>query len=213
MLGLYIVCAIVAGGLMFVTALGSAHHADVDGAHDVGGIDTHTPAPGETQGEFANDSIFGAINVWFPIFGLRFWVYCIGTFGMLGTLLTLTKLTNEYNIAIIAGVTGIVTGYMVATLARLANKVLPGDSIGEHDFEGTSGRLLVAIAPGQLGKVRVTVKGDIIDLIAKSIDDTPIPKDEEVVILTIENNIALVQRLAAIMEDAGLDPLTLNQKQ
>ena len=188
-LPLYLVTGIVAGGLILFSAF--APHGD---GHDHGGLGSH-------DGGFDVDHAPGAPNAadaflsWLPFGNFRFWLYFLGIFGLMGSTLTLTGMAKEPLILTSSLITGFITGFVVAVLVNLLQKRAQGESIGEDDFIGVQGRLLVAIRPGQAGKVRVMVKGELIDYIAESDIEDTIEVDEAVLIVGVHGNRVKVARL------------------
>jgi len=188
-LPLYLITGIVAGGLILFSAF--APHGD---GHDTGDLGGH-------DGDFSVDHAPGAPNAadaflsWLPFGNLRFWLYFLGIFGLMGSTLTLTGLAKEPLILTSSLITGFITGFVVAVLVNLLQKRAQGESIGEDDFIGVQGRLLVAIRPGQAGKVRVMVKGELIDYIAETDTEDTIEVDEAVLIVGVHGNRVKVARL------------------
>jgi membrane-bound ClpP family serine protease len=60
--------------------------------------------------------------------------------------------------------------------------------VTEHDYIGVLGRTLVPVRPSQPGKVRVSIKGDTLDLIALSEGDKEIASGEEIVVVGLEGD-------------------------
>lgn len=197
MLGAYIVAAIVGGGLILFSALaGMGAHADVGGdmSHDVGGHD----AGHSHDGGHDSDHDTGA--VWLPFLSLRFWTYAVGTFGLIGTILSLTKASIEPMTLIIAASTGVFMGTVAAYLVRFLSRTESTSSVGDKDFLGAIAKVSVPI--GALpGKVRTTVKGDIIDMVALGENGETFGQGEEVMIVGIEGNSARVVRKADYFEE------------
>ncbi len=197
MLALYIVSAVLGGGLVVASAIGGLgdhsfefdHGADVDTDHDIGAHDHGTA-----------DVNHGA-DFWLPFFSLRFWVYAIGMFGAFGLFLTLTKLATEPTVAIAAAITGTLMGTIAATAMRLAKRAETNSSVSEHDLIGVQGRLTVSPREGSPGKVRVQVKGDLIDMLAVPVEGLDLATGEDVVIVGIEGQHALVDRMTNYMGD------------
>ncbi|HMF41109.1 MAG TPA: hypothetical protein VKQ32_10455, partial [Polyangia bacterium] len=62
---------------------------------------------------------------------------------------------------------------------------------------GREGELLLPVARGQRGKVRVTAGGVAVDLLAESDDDRPLPAGTTVLIVAMRGTVAVVERSPA----------------
>jgi hypothetical protein len=198
MLGLYIVTAIIGGGLMLLSALsGLGAHLDVAqhlgfgehsigdhdaGGHDHGGGDTDSPA------------------LWIPFLSIRFWTYAIGTFGVIGVLLTWLTRSHEPLVAGISGAMGLLMGLVAAGAFRLAQKYQSSSAVGTGDYVGSEAHVLVAVRPGHPGKVRMSIRGDLIDMIAMGEGDSSIEAGEQVFVTGLEGNQVRVARQAGYLD-------------
>ena len=105
---------------------------------------------------------------WLPVTSIRFWTFLLGFGGLTGTALTYLG-SGRVITAIAAATVGWLSGVgMVAVMRKV--KSGPGSEVSAKDLRGETAEVLVAIAPGTAGKVRVTAKGRIFDLIAESDD-------------------------------------------
>lgn len=193
MLAAYIVAAIVGGGLILISALaGLGAHADMGGgdfAHDTGL--SHDASHDADHGD-AGATGSGAL--WLPFFSLRFWTYAVGTFGLLGTLLTFSRVSQEPLTLTVSSVSALVTGTIAALAVRALSKMERSSTASETDFQGAVGKVTVPIRGSLPGKVRTSVRGDLIDLVAVSHDGAEIAQGEEVIVVEIEGNQARVAR-------------------
>jgi len=207
MLTLYILSAVIAGGLILLSALtGLGGHGDADVDHDVHTSLDHDLGA-ETDHDFhtstdslAHHDLTHGMDGWLPFLSLRFWTYFFGAGGVAGLLLSLFAASNEPMTAILAGSTGAVVGYAAFLATRWARRADLDSKISEKDFVGTQGRITVAPRAGQIGKVRVEIKGEILDVIAVSDNDEDIEPGEEVFIVGFESNRARVVRQREILE-------------
>lgn len=202
MLAAYIVAAIVGGGMIVFSALaGLGAHADVGGdlGHDVGGghgsVD-HGAAGGHDvshDAEHGHDTDHGTGALWLPFFSIRFWTYAVGTFGLIGSVLSLTRVSIEPITLAISATAGLLMGTLAAWIVRYLNKAEYSSTATEDDFLGALAQVTVPI--GELpGKVRTSVRGDIIDFVALSDPGEQFAPGEEVMIVGIEGDKARVAR-------------------
>ncbi|MGV3619147.1 MAG: hypothetical protein ACO1SV_27795 [Fimbriimonas sp.] len=172
---LYIVSAIVAGVLIVLSLVGAG-----DAEHD------------SPTGEF-NEAVHETFtDHWLPFFSLRFYTYFFAGFGTTGLLLQFLTKTDPTTSAIISGVVGFGTGLVVSYLVRLLRVTEASGEAKEKDFLSKDGLVLVPIRGGTPGKIRLSVKGDAIDILATTEEDQTIEAGEAVVVVAMENGRAQV---------------------
>jgi membrane protein implicated in regulation of membrane protease activity len=71
------------------------------------------------------------------------------------------------------------------TFRSLADAAVSGEA-GFHEAQGAVGRVIVACARGRSGKVRVSLKGQAVDILATT-DEESIPVGAEVVITEVRD--------------------------
>jgi membrane protein implicated in regulation of membrane protease activity len=107
---------------------------------------------------------------WAPIGSLRFWVFLF-TFGG-GAGFALTKLGSS---SVIAGVgaasIGWISGALAVTVIRSMTKHSASSEVASAELVGVTGTLVLPVAPGQPGKVRVEIKGRAEDFVAHGVED------------------------------------------
>jgi len=107
---------------------------------------------------------------WAPFGSLRFWVFLF-TFGG-GAGFALTKLgSNAVTTGVGAAVIGWSAGALAVTVIRRLTKASVSSDVGAADLVGATGTLVLPIAPGKPGKVRVDIKGRAEDFVANVVDD------------------------------------------
>lgn len=163
MLWLYIAALIVGAGVMLVQALGD--HDTHDGDHDV-------------------DSL---------ILSPRFWTFLALAFGISGTLLTLFQLASTLAVLIIAGASGLASGLLAAFVIRALKRGEISTVPSAHEAIGRVGEVLIPCEKGRVGKVRVALRGQTIDLLAMAGDAT-VATGTRVVVEDIEGGVARVTR-------------------
>jgi len=179
---MYLVAAIVGLGLIIFTAIAGGHDAHID--HDITG-----------DSEIHWDDVGLA-----PFLSLRFWTYFAATFGLTGATLTYLKPQNEQQNLVASIVGGVVVGLLVHFVMRALRRSESSSAAHVDDLIGKEGRMLVAIRDGQPGKVRLDVKGDLIDMLALPQSGTTAEAGETVYVLAIENDRAIVARRQDILE-------------
>lgn len=187
----YLVCAVVGGMLVVVSALGDA----------VPATDSHLE-PSDV-GEAAGP---GHAVTWLPFLSLRFWTYALAAFGVTGLLLTRLAELGAFSGALVAAATGLTAGTGISYATRWLLERQTQSLVRASDL--LVGRVLVAIEGGKPGKVRFEVGGEIIDILAVGRDPELLAVGSEVVVLEHDRAEALVadknrvfSRLDARLED------------
>lgn len=209
MLAAYIVAAIVGGGMIVFSALaGLGAHADMGGSdfsHDVdtgqGGFDHSGPETHDASqdGDNGHDADQGTGALWLPFFSVRFWTYAVGTFGLIGSILSLTRVSIEPATLAISISSGVLMGTIAAVVVRTLAKAEHASAANQDDFLGALAKVTVSI--GELpGKVRTSVRGDIIDFVALGEQGEHFDQGEEVMIVGIEGDKARVARQTEFLD-------------
>jgi len=190
MLALYVVTGIIGLGLIIVSAIGGLgndfdvdHNVDID--HSVE-IDHDVAIDHGLEADHAHEVAQSVSEVWLPFLSLRFWTYLMGGFGGFGVLLTLLGAGQEPTRMIASSIVGLIVGTGAASLYRWMNRNQLSSSVEERDFIGRVAKVLVAPIEGNPGKVRVEVKGDIIDMHAFPLEGHAISLGDEVVVVSVD---------------------------
>lgn len=187
MLTYYIVAAVVGVALIMISALAGGH-SEHDASHDSDHDGGHS--------EWSAD--------WVPFFSIRFWTYFLAVFGVVGILLTLFKLLASGLILPIALVSGFITGYAVFRLMRIAMKYQSDSLARTEDLLGAEARVMVAIRPSLPGKVRLSAKGEIIEMLALPDGDRTLEAGMDVVVTQVEEG-----RVVVVPKDELFDSQTI----
>jgi hypothetical protein len=128
----------------------------------LGGKDVHAGG----HGGHGDSEIVG----WAPVTSLRFWVFLLAFGG--GAGLALTELGSSELVAA-GGALGIgwFAGALAIGVVNSIRKSSVSSEVGVNDLVGTNGTLVLPVAPGKPGKVRVDVKGHVEDYVANIVDD------------------------------------------
>ncbi len=190
MIALYILAAIVGGGLVLASAfLGHGEHGG-DADHDA-----HFDGDGHGHAE---------AHTWIPFLSLRFWTYFLAVSGSIGLLLANQTSLIEPVRGILSGSSGLVIGLLASFLMRVAKRLEVDSGARTQDFLGAVGKVVVAIRPGQEGKIRVTMKGDILELLALPNEHETLEIGSEVIIVSMENDRALVISRSELLEETHI---------
>ncbi|MES1228478.1 MAG: NfeD family protein [Armatimonadota bacterium] len=179
----YTVSAIVAGVMVLLSLFGADHGSD----HEVH-VELHHDGADHDSGQ----------GHWLPFFSLRFYTYFFAGFGTTGLLLTLLTKTTPIAIGWIAAVVGLVAGLAVSIVVRLLKLSETTTSSKDNDVLGKEAEVLVAIRGTVPGRIRCSVKGDLIDFLAVTEEGQDIEAGTPVVVVLMENGRAHVARRDAI---------------
>jgi membrane protein implicated in regulation of membrane protease activity len=170
------------GGVLIAASalLGADHGAELHGG---GGNAGHGGDNSQNQG-----------SAWVSLFGLRFWSFGSAFFGITGLVLRAIGLSALAPL-VSTGV-GIAAGLGASAMFRR----LTGETVGQvrdaAALVGREGKLLLPVARGQRGKVRLAQPGGgDVDLLAES--DEALVSGTEVLIVEVRGNVAVVARAPA----------------
>lgn len=192
-MGLIYLAALILGlgtlALQFVLSHGGGdagdHSFEVDGGaeadHDMG----HAEAEGGVGGAAA------------LFLSMRFWTFGLMAFGMVGAAMHYLNLCNAIVCALISGVFGVVSGLLAAyVFSKLTRGVSSSESAS--DAIGQVGRVLVAASKERPGKVRIQIKGKVVDLMATS--DSDVTEGEDVLVVEVRGTNAHVERAPTALD-------------
>jgi membrane protein implicated in regulation of membrane protease activity len=129
-----------------------------------------------------------------PFLSLQFWMFALAFFGLTGTVLGGLGLAGGLVTAGTAIGLGLGAGLSASyALHRLKHDKVESN-VGASDFIGRNATALLPIAKGQTGKVRVQIKGQLVDLTATTEDDDAIGAKDEVMVIEMREHVAVVER-------------------
>jgi hypothetical protein len=181
LLAVYVGALIVGGGLLAASALLGGHGHDGGVEHEVAHEADHE-ADHEAEGEHDGDGdhVSAGDALWLPVLSVRFWTFFLAFFGLTGALLEGLRRVGLVGapspvVAVLAAVIGAGAGYAVSRLVHaLKRERVSSEVVPESDYAGKAGEVLLDVAPGDPGLVRLDVKGVSIDLPAVAADgETP----------------------------------------
>ena len=165
MLTAYLSTLIIGGSLLMLSIFaGGDHEFDHDVEFDA---DFDADADLDMDGHGSGFDVHG-FDAWLPIGSLRFWTFFCAFFGLSGTALTaIGDLGMTMTLAPSIGV-----GYLSGVVATKAMRSLTSNSVGKvltaGDLIGTIGTLMLPVAPGVEGKIRLETGERVLEQIANS---------------------------------------------
>lgn len=203
MLTLYLIALGIGGAMVIITlVLGGDGDADADADfHAGGGGDLHADAGGdvhlEASGDGAGDVHGDAdgdggsldfLSAWLPLSSLRFWTFFAAAFGLAGTLLTALELGPSPVIAVGSIAVGYLCGWgVVASMRKMGSQVV-SSSLGSEDYVGAAGKVVLPIAAGRTGKIRLHLAGRVIEVLAETEEEEEIAAGEPVMVYEVKDD-------------------------
>jgi membrane protein implicated in regulation of membrane protease activity len=129
-----------------------------------------------------------------PFLSLRFWIFGLAFFGLTGAILHGLALASPLATAIIASALGLGMGYGAAQLFQSLARQTVGQVAADGGHVGREGKLLLPVARGQRGKVRVLAGGVATDLIVETDEEAPLSTGTTVLIVAMRGTVAVVER-------------------
>ncbi|HET8645708.1 MAG TPA: hypothetical protein VFO85_09485 [Vicinamibacteria bacterium] len=158
------------------------------------GDDGHDGHVGDLGHDFSADAGGGHHPYEGPgLMSLRSLSYGVFAFGFVGGMLHVLGLASPTAALAMAVASALAATLLVGSMfRRLADPAVSGQA-GFHEAQGSPARVIVSCARGRSGKVRVTLKGQAVDMLA-STDEDEIPAGAEVVIDEVRDMVAHVSR-------------------
>ena len=125
----------------------------------------------------------------------------VGVFGATGLILTQMNESVEPVRAWIAAGTGFASGLIAAAMVRWLQTHEADSTARDRDMLGLRARVTVPIRERQVGRIRATVKGELLDILATSEEPLALPEGSEVVIIGMEDGRATVMPLDVLLEE------------
>ena len=189
---LYLAALIIGLGTILVQLfMGGDGDAEVD-AHGAEGfspdVDHDLGADAGGHGHHELDAGF------LPIFlSLRFWIFGLLAFGMVGSVLHYLHLAAPLLTAVVATVMGLGSGALASWVFRALNRQAVTSGSSDSDAVGHVGKVLIRVGKHERGKVRIQLKGQTLDLLATT-EDADITEGELVLIEEMRDGQAHVSR-------------------
>ncbi|MGM0596947.1 MAG: NfeD family protein [Myxococcota bacterium] len=166
--------------------LGGGVDLDVEGGGLEGDIEGDIEGDGEGENSVDAGASLGMLDILFLIKSIRFWTFFIAFFGLTGVGLTYIRGDGVITLSVSIGM-GLFSGYSIAHLFRYMSRSNVSSAVSESDIIGSPAKVLLPIKPDDKGKVRIILKGSIIDKIAVC-DEGEYDLGEEVTIVEIFGN-------------------------
>ena len=166
----YLASLILGAGALFVQLLAGTDH-DV-GGHDVGLGDAHP------------DAGPGIMSTRSALFGLA-------AFGLVGAPLHILGILEPTHALIVAVLSALVATAAAGFVFRRLGSATASGAASFSELVGLSGRVLVPLGGAQRGKIRVALKGHVVDVLATT-DESHIAAGASVKVVDVRDEVAHV---------------------
>lgn len=184
---LYLAALIVGAGTIGVQ-LFMGHDTDAGGAdmHADFSTDADMDVAGGPHLDAAHELEGGAGGFAAIFLSLRFWTFGLLAFGMVGTLLFYLHLASSPVTLVAALAMGLGSGFVASSVFRALKRSSVSSAAEAGDAVGQVGKVLVPCERGGHGKVRLEVRGQSIDYLATT-DDESLSDGELVLVEQVED--------------------------
>jgi len=196
---------LIFGGVLLGTSILLGGHGDMDADIDADldiDLDIDLDVDGDMDldadaGGFDKDfDVAGAGDVFFwPLKSVRFWTFFSAFFGLTGLALEGLDLMSTIPALITASTMGVGIGWTASAVIRNLARDDSGRAAQAKDYIGKTARVIVPVKPGGVGKVRVAIRGQNIDLLAVTDEEEPLTSEDEVLVIELDGTRARVARL------------------
>lgn len=127
------------------------------------------------------------------LLSVRFWLFAALAFGMSGTLLTVLEAAGAVLTGVLASTLGLGSGLFATVAYRMVRASSSNTMAFASQATGEIGRVLVPFGRGSQGQIRVTLKGQSLDLVA-STDEDALSRGAAVLVEDVKEGVAHVSR-------------------
>lgn len=188
MQAIYGFCALVGGGFVLLSAFGGLDGPsfDMDWDSDLEWVDPSKPRTRNFLSYFVPRSLSWLVDT---LRSLKFWTFGTCFFGLTGLILTYTQPALGATLILwIALGMGLGMGAIAASLLLAMHRRQVNSLTQPEELVGVLGSVEVPFDQNSRGKVRIQLKGSIMEFSAFTNDPKPLKVGEQVVVISMENN-------------------------
>ncbi len=191
---IYLISLIVGGFFVILSMIGGDSDADVDVGGDVD-LEVDFDTDFDADADMGADAGLDASGVGFiDLLSVRTLFFFLAFFGLTGTLFNMMG-TAEPLAAILSLATGAVIGLGANYIIKTIGYKSVTSNATTRELKGATGKVLLPFDGAAKGKISVVAKGQRLQLVARSLDETTkesFDKGEEIVIVRMNGSIAEV---------------------
>ncbi len=186
MLPIYATALAIGGTLLFASVVLGHHGADHD-LHVGGGADSGLPSVGG-----GHDHGGPELGLVAGLLSFRFWTFALAFFGLTGVIFEkVVPLSSGGQVLGVAVAAGVIVGFAAATIVNKLRADTVTSTPTELSYVGLEGEVLLDVTPAEQGRIRVSARGSLIDLPART-DGPSFAKGGKVLIVDVANGIARI---------------------
>lgn len=191
MLNVYWLCFAIGGAFVLLSILGGLdgvdfgdHDADIHCDNDVELVDADDrPTPSSIRRRTPWYSVLGILK------SLKFWTFSSCFFGLTGLVLSNLSFTlAPLVVAIVSVIMGIACGVLTAGSLRVLRRRTSDSLVRSDDLVGLIATVELPFNKDHRGKVRLQVRGSLIDSIAYTDDAKEFQPGDRVLVVSTEQN-------------------------
>jgi membrane protein implicated in regulation of membrane protease activity len=182
--------AVGAVTVLFSLFAGGDHAAD---AHADIQADGQIEANADGQGHSDAQPHGGGADFWLLFLSLRFWVFFLTFFGLTGLLLELAG-SGKLLSTLLALPTGLALGTGAALVFRRLREQTVTSALGPDELVGLEAKVLLQVGSSQMGKVRLQLRGMIVDRLAFTEGEGVIARGERALVIAVRGDKLLVSK-------------------
>jgi len=190
MFNLYLICFIIGGIFVSLSALGGLDGADfeLEIDHDFESDVEIVPYEDEDQ-EKKSFILWQKFLTILPITSLKFWTFGLCFFGLTGLVFSFLKIVNSQLIIFILSLfVGLTCGISMVTVLRNLRKNQANSLLKSDDLAGLFGVVEVPFNQESKGKISINIQGSMLDCVAVTQEAKEFQKGDKVLIVGRENN-------------------------
>ncbi|MEZ4385768.1 MAG: DUF1449 family protein [Nannocystaceae bacterium] len=178
--------SLVSGGIVLLASILIGDKESDAGDLDLHG-DVHPDLPAHSR------RLGAAALLALALRSLRFWTFALTFFGLTGVSLA-AFVDDERALLLLAAAVAFAIGLLAFLIIRRLAATETNTAADERDFVGKRARVVVAVAPGGLGKVRVASRAGAVDLLAKTDESDALAVGDDALIIHMHDTTAVVIR-------------------
>ena len=188
MLNVYWLCFAIGGTFVLLAVLSGLDGVDF-GDHDA---EIHVDADTELVDATNRSAIYRSVR-WYSslsiLKSLKFWTFSICFFGLTGLVLSnLSVAIAPPVVAIVSVMMGLACGALVAGSLRALRRQKSDSLVRSDELVGLTGTVELPFNKHSRGKVRLQIKGSLIDSIAYTDDGKEFKPGDRVLVISTEQN-------------------------
>jgi hypothetical protein len=226
MLYAYVFCLIVGGAFVLLSVMSGLGDADVDFDADMDAdfdadfdadvdadmdmdmdadadMDMDADADAETGTGGSGDVEMFLKRKFNPFVSFKFWTFFLAYFGLTGVVFEFFGLMEStWGIFGLSLGLGLFAGLFSSYLMHAVNANAVSEGVQERDYRGSPAKVTLPLSKSERGKVRMMVKGKMIEMPAEPADEDEVVFDlnEECFVLDVEDGVAKVIHASALQK-------------